>query len=297
MTTTDTPSTAVAPSFAPAPFINDLDSFEAITRDVHAVAGLYFFQQLDCVVQLAHRIADDFYARPHLYVEVEDPTHPRPSIGRLLAKLHARFGTDETLPSHMQRSAIFMPIFGSGIDLAAAESGNFPALRDSLLAAAAAFAQTGVDSGIDMLRGGFRTAAGNLLDYLNYVAGDSVRTSRALLGELTEGVTYTVLRSPGIAHVFGVTQAPLAAWPYTPDSTADKLVALASASLDSTAPVSADRISSLNRAALRGAEALAMLIDSATVIDSSDSRNDAELDELIKKCYTWGVAMTASRSK
>ena len=46
-----------------------------------------------------------------------------------------------------------------------------------------------------------------------------------------------------------------------------------------------DRISSLQRVALRGAEAL------ATIIDFQENLGNADLDRLITKLYTWDAAL------
>ena len=58
-------------------------------------------------MDLAYRVACDFFKRPHLYVTVD-------GLSEVLARLHARYGADETLPSDSQRDTVFVPIFGSG---------------------------------------------------------------------------------------------------------------------------------------------------------------------------------------
>jgi hypothetical protein len=50
--------------------IEDFASFEALTRGAHQIAGLYFFQQLDCLVDLAHQVSYDFFKRPQLYLNL-----------------------------------------------------------------------------------------------------------------------------------------------------------------------------------------------------------------------------------
>ena len=37
--------------------IHDLESFNRTTGEGHEVAGLYLYQQLDCLVDLAYRVA------------------------------------------------------------------------------------------------------------------------------------------------------------------------------------------------------------------------------------------------
>ena len=82
--------------------IHDLESFNRTTGEGHEVAGLYFYQQLDCLVDLAYGVACDFFNRPHLYIDVN-------GLSETLARLHARYGTEETLPSSPQRDMVFFP--------------------------------------------------------------------------------------------------------------------------------------------------------------------------------------------
>lgn len=51
--------------------IHDLESFNRVPGAGHEVAGLCFYQQLDCLVDLAYGVACDFFKRPHLYVNVD----------------------------------------------------------------------------------------------------------------------------------------------------------------------------------------------------------------------------------
>ena len=123
------PATAAASGTLPDR-IHDLASFNQTTSQGHEVAGLYFYQQLDCLVDLAYKVSCDFFKRPHLYITLG-------KLNQTLAQLHARYGADETFPSDSQRDAIFVPIFGSGGERtlpsgvsADPETGDFPPLRD-----------------------------------------------------------------------------------------------------------------------------------------------------------------------
>jgi hypothetical protein len=199
-----TASTTAASATLPDHRIHDLESFNQTTGEGHEVAGLYFYQQLDCLVDLAYKVSCDFFKRPHLYVKVD-------GLSETLARLHARYGADETLPSDSQRDAIFVPIFGSGGERthpsgasADLETGNFPALRDDLLKSAQAFAERQSDTGVQMLQQRVKDAQKPMEQYLNGLEGDSVRWSRFnALPRLTEKVSYTIVRSEGIATVFG----------------------------------------------------------------------------------------------
>lgn len=267
--------------------IHDLASFNETTGDGHEVAGLYFYQQLDCLVDLAYKVSCDFFKRPHLYITVG-------GLSETLARLHARYGADETLPSDSQRDAIFVPVFGSGGERtlppgvsAQQETGDFPALRDDLLKAAQAFAERQSDTGVEMLRQRVKDAHKPMAEYLNGLEGDSVKWSRLnALPTLTENVSYTILRSGGIATVFG-TPPPTRDFPYTEEFAGQKLVENIWKQLaGSQHPVlNRDLISNLQRLALRGAEAI------ATVIDFQENLGNGDLDLLITQLYTWKAAL------
>jgi len=265
--------------------IRDKDSFDAVTAGPRQVAGLYFYLQLDCLFDYAYRVAADFFSRPQLYVKVG-----RPTIAGKLAKLRARYGTDERIPSQEQRDAIFLPIFGQSGSYPANGQADFPRLRDELLNAAAAFAERVFDTGEEMLRERVRTTHRPFKDYLAGLQGDSLEWSRhEALVEIADDLAYTILRNPGVASVFGLSVAAVQEWPYTEDTNADKLVEQISKQLvvasNSHTVITREAISNYQRVALRGAEAL------ATVIAFSEGGTKDELNLLITKCYTWASAL------
>ena len=273
--------------------ITDLKSFQAATTKQYAVAGLYFFSKLDCLVELAHRVSHDFFDRPELFTSLD-------KVAPVLAKLHARCGNDETFLDTRQRQAIYNAVFGmpTVVDGFAAEDGNFPNLRDELLEACATFVETKFGDA-PSLRENVRQKHRLLKSYLAGLAGDSVTWSRdGALGGLTETVAYAVLRAAGISAVYGIATPADPSWPYNFDSNADKLVEAISkhmmeprrhddkrAKPDGPAFISRERITNLQRAALEGAKAI------ATVIDVDAASPDGDLDVLIQKCYTWGTAL------
>ena len=71
MTIPATVSATAATTTLPDHRIHDLASFNQTTGEGHEVAGLYFYQQLDCLVDLAYKVSCDFFKRPHLYITVD----------------------------------------------------------------------------------------------------------------------------------------------------------------------------------------------------------------------------------
>jgi hypothetical protein len=286
-------------AYQPANTIHDFPSFKAVTAEPHQVARLYLYAMLDPLVDLAYKVSCDFFRRPDIYTKLEANLPGEAgskSISAILAKLHARSGTNEFFPSADQRSEIYLPIFGQAPSATTSESGDFPRLRDELIDATTAFAERAVDTGLAMLRERIRATARPLTDYFSGLQGDSLKWSaEQALPSLTEDVCYTILRNSGVAGVFGITTAPKANWPYTEDANADKLVEAISSQLVSATDSGAatgnvrPRFSTVQRAAVRGAEAI------ATIADFDEEKND-DLDALITQVYTWGSALSGLRS-
>jgi hypothetical protein len=278
--------------------IKDLKTFSDATKQPHEVAGLYFFSVLDCLVDLSHKVAHDFFDRPHLYIDLgtAGSQQAASTIAPVLAKLHARYGTDERVLGSEQRHQIFVALFGPAGGYGLANDSDFARLRNGLVDASAAFAERVYDTGVEMLLERVRSAHRPFREYLRGVTGESVRWSRdeAMAG-LTEEVAYPILRNPGISAVFGISKSPRAEWPYLEDANADKMIEQVERQLHRSRlhweaeiakpPLTRERISNLQRVALRGAEAI------ATIIDFDERSTPTDLTKLISACYTWGSAL------
>jgi hypothetical protein len=267
--------------------ITDEASFTAATNAVRKSAGLYFYMTLDVLVDLAHKVSLDFFARPHLYTNLADG-----ALAAKLATLRARYGSHEKIPSREDRLAMFTPLFGP-----ASGDGDFARLRDDLNASASAFAERVYDTGEDMLRERVRTAHRPFKEYLLGLQGSSLDWSRdEVFTEVAGNLAYPILKDLGVVSVFGVATAPVGDWPYTGDSNAAKAVArIAEHRVDEsgatfTFPLSRETFSQLQRSALRGAEALATIIDFDEAVGTAQQRRN-DLNRLITKCYTWGSAL------
>jgi hypothetical protein len=291
----DEPGGVAAP---PARDIGDLASFEEFTRGDDAVAGLYCYMHLDVLIELARRIALDFFARPVIYRDERIG-----DVARELAQLHARYGCDEYHLAAPQRQSVFVSMFGHGeafangagtaeqdpvmnVEGATPAGEHFEAERDQLLAAVAAFAERVFDTGERPLRDAVAVMAPGLRSWLrdlNHVMVQWVRNEA--LASLTEGTSYRILRNPGIAAAFGMS-APSEAWPYREEADGTALVAEVSNRLWHPGAVTRDAFIDRQRLALRGAEAIATVLDFPDGVDVGDEA----ADRLISKCYTWYAA-------
>ena len=265
----------------PASFVRDASGDQA-------VAGLLFYKELDCLIDLAHRVSLDFFDQPQLYRQVPD------EIVDDLTALRTRYGSQEDFLSREQRQAIFAGAFGADVGAGLAPIGattpapySFAALRDQLLAAAAAFAERVFSTSEDMLRAAVRVMHVYLQDYLQDTAGATVTWSRDKgLLKLTD-LCYRILRDADIAARFSVNQAARVDWPFVADANGSKLVEqISSTPIQGMAePISRGEFNDKQQLALRGAEALATVID----FDANDT-NVPRTDLLITKCYTWYAA-------
>jgi hypothetical protein len=107
------------------------------------------------------------------------------------------------------------------------------------------------------------------------------------LPAITEKISYGILRDRQIAARFGVNEPPEREWPYAVDANGSKLVEQISSTpmRGSAEPISRGVFNDKQQLALRGAEALATVID----YDAADSAPNV-VDLLTRKCYTWYAA-------
>jgi hypothetical protein len=270
--------------------ITNLSSFQEVTAEPRQIAGLYFYRLLDCLVDLAYKVSVDFRNRPQLYKVLGDPP-----LAPTLAKLNAKYGTDVEFLSGSERNGVYLPLFGTSDTVSSNSISGFSRLRRDLVRSATAFVEGAGERGAPMLREAVRIAHKPFKGYLMGLHGDSVRFSKdvALFG-LTEKICYPILRSREIATIFGVTDLQRVEYPYATDPAEDLLIEQIAGQLPTQADPSQsyvtptrERISSLQSAALAGAEAI------AAVIDFHDRASDNDLDRLISKCYIWGTTLAS----
>jgi hypothetical protein len=267
--------------------IVDWKSFDRRTSAERAVAGLHFYKELDCLIDLAYCVSLDFFDRPQLYRDVGG------DVVRDLTELRVRYGYREDFLSREQRHEILAGVFGgdegtsgppSAVAVSAADS--FPALRDQLLAAVAAFVERVFNTSEQMLRAAVRVMHVYLKDYLQDVTGASVRWSRKVGFPAITARSYRILRDPQIAGRFGVNREPGPDWPVAVDANGSKLVEQISGTpmRVQTEHISRGEFNDKQQLALRGAEAL------ATIIDYGGEPDVSSVDLLITRCYIWYAA-------
>ena len=287
------PSTAADAGY----IIRDKQTFEAVAGPGHEIAGMYAFAKLDALIDLARLVSLDFFGRPEYY-----KTFDNPKVVEDLAQMHARYGCNEEFLSHEQRQTIFTPLFHD-------VEGSFSGDRDAILSAAATFAEWGQATGVPMLRAAMETVRDNFLTQLANFEGASLTWSRMRALESLTGLSYRILREPGVTSVFKVRTPPIEAWPFIDDQNGDQLVENIGKEFDSdkmsakVPKLSRHDFRLRQRAALRGAEAISAVMDyvPGSGVDALDraispgSGGDA-LDRVISRCYTWYAVFRASRA-
>jgi hypothetical protein len=257
------------------------------TSGDYAVAGLLFYKELDCLVDLAYLVSLDFFDRPQLYRHVTE------DVVSDLTKLRARYGHHEDFLSREQRHEIFAGVFGEGEGAelwngatVAPPAGSFAGLRDQALAAAAAFGERVYSTSEELLRATMRIQHVYLKDYLQRVTGASVKWSRDhVLPAITERC-YRILRNPQIAARFSVDRAPSANWPVEINGDGSTLVEqISTTSIRGSAePISREIFDEKHQLALQGAQALVEIMGYKGELDRDST------DRLINACYYWYAA-------
>jgi hypothetical protein len=108
--------------------MQDFETFNEVTEEPRQIAGLYFYQLLDRLVDPAYKVSVDFLKRPHRHQDLGAP-----SISQSLAQLNAKYGSEINFLAGGQRNEIYLPIFGSWDGCSLSESESSPNLRDDLI--------------------------------------------------------------------------------------------------------------------------------------------------------------------
>jgi hypothetical protein len=264
--------------------IIDQESFEAATQIPREIAGIYFFQALDYLFDLAYEISCDARSRPQLYKRLDDLKEP-------LANLRARYGSEPQFLSHDQRADIFLPIFGSWNATSSSRTDSFPQLRDELFQAAAAFAERQSNTGEAMLRASMRDIVLVFQEYLTGLEGDSTQSSEADLAAFADNTCYPILRSERIAAAFGVSKQAADNYPFGADPGMDVFIEEATKKLqqgDPSRTIATRRVTSNRQTAARtGAAAIATVL----AFTGDAQAEDANLDKVTLRCYQWATAL------
>lgn len=199
------------------PALIDLEKADVARRlePTKAIPGIYARWTLDCVVEAALAIANDYRTRYRQYRDVSV------DVARLLADMKSRVGADPKWPNNDQRTAMTVPLIGpSDADTGAEPTGPFCEAARAVRAAAIAYSERVYDTGEAMLRQAFVEAARQFHAYLTTLGGSVVANADHDTKPIFESST-KILSDEGVAKAFGLPAAPAVSWP-VPDRIDDR---------------------------------------------------------------------------
>jgi hypothetical protein len=268
-----------------------------------SMAAAYFFAMTDVLNRLAFKVSEKFIHYPQLFQDLSTPQGDADKTPRLLGDLWTMYGTDPKYLSQEQRDQIYLALFGPANDPNdvgdSSDTGpgenwsaggyDFKTLSGHMQLAAIKLSEQVFTTGELMLRDAVRRAHELFKEFLRGKAGASLRWSKNdALAILAKDTVYPILRNGGVAAVFGIHPPPRAEWPYVLDAQGSKLVHAISSKLMRDEPektITEARFIDLQTTALRGAEALAAVID----FDEHEHEDHQFQDELIRMNYTWAM--------
>nr|WP_315597703.1 hypothetical protein [uncultured Cupriavidus sp.] len=250
----------------------------AATSYPDLLGDFYARWTLDCLVEMAHAISQDFVSRPEFYKAGE--------VAESIVDLRMEYGTTSPLPNHEQRQDMALPILGASEGYAPDAADKFQSLRKPLFEAVSVFSERSIaDSGISM-REAILSALQLFQPYLMSFHGVSIQRSYQQMVSVSN-LAYAVLRSPGIAQVFGVNPPPGEEWPLHANDTNGALLVRAvgeKLQLGAQYVLNEEKFQRLRRVAHQGREAIKLIV--ANPEPTGDT-----LTALITATYTWAISL------
>jgi hypothetical protein len=252
-----------------------------------AIPDIYARWTLDCVVEAALAIANDYRTRYRQYRDVPN------DVARLLADMKSKIGADPKWPSKDQRTAMTLPLLGpSDADTDTEVSGPFCEAAKAVRAAAIAYSERVFNTGEPMLRQAFVEAARHFYAYLTTLDGSVVANSVADTKPIFEK-SRKVLSDEGVAKAFGLPPAPAGSWP-VPDRIEDRgggyldgngayLVEEVARVLQDGKGIAQQQFLALQRAAVAGARTINGVLNK--------QQEDEDPARLIGDAYSWSTAL------
>jgi hypothetical protein len=241
------------------------------------IGDMYARWVLDCVVEIAYAVSVDFVARPDFYKGSDVPDG--------IVELRSSYGYARDYPNRSQRQDLNSPVFGLS-DGYAPDSGNdkFRALRRPLFDACIAYSEKSVDVAAQRVKQRVLSAMDPFPPYLRNFDGESIHLTYKQVRSLSD-LSYKILTSRSVAHVFGVDQPPEATWPLDAnDPKGSQLVrAIGERLQPKDAIFNEEKFGRLRRMAQEGRDALEALLTNPTT--------DQNFENLVTRVYTWAISI------
>jgi len=238
------------------------------------LGDMYARWTLDCLVELAHAISDDYFSSPEFYQGVAAPDD--------IIDLWLSYGAAKNFPNKDQRHTLAGAIFGASDGYSAtngmATNDAFHQNRAPLFKACIA-AQTATSAeSRDGLNQQVVQALPNFQSYLGGFPGTAAKVAYEQIKAVSQ-TSFAILRSDTVSSRFIGTHAHISEeWPLqTSDPNGDKLVAECLSKFKGAGNMPKD-FPTLRAQAPAGKEALDTIVQKQT-----------DLDDLVSKTYSWAM--------
>jgi hypothetical protein len=252
----------------------EIQSYAALVGD------LYARWTLDSVVEIANAVSKDFIARPEFYRTGQVPDE--------IVDMRIAYGYTANFPNRAQRQEINAPVFGTSDGYVKnAVADKFHALRKPLFDACIIYSERTIAQPPEGLRQTILSALQLFEPHLRAFEGASIRTSYRQMVSVSN-VAFAILRSPGIAPVFGVAPPPLDTWPIDSNDSSGALLIRAVGEKLPLAPelvTNEEKFQRLRRVAAQGRDALQAILADGQVL------RDRNFDALVTSIYTWAISL------
>lgn len=244
------------------------------------IAKMYSYWTLDCIVELAHAVSNDFIERPREYLDID--------VVNELTKLRTYYSIE--VLNTQQRQKIFMPIFensdGYPISVNKQDEKDFHIFQKQLINAANSFTNRVDGKNEWILRGDVEKGIHKFQNQLKLLEGSSFSESYELTKKVFE-LSVNILKSPKICSIFRAHEIKEQNWPSKYDPQGELLIKHIGEDLNLPSELShsIERFQFLQNVMKYGALTL------TEIIKYNQNLKADEVDKLTKLAYMWGTSL------
>lgn len=246
------------------------------------ISALYFFFMMDSLADVSHSVLKELFNNPQVGRDFGGASNLDE-----FAKFLYEYGRNAKFLGKEQRHELFAKLFGDSEDSSQDVGYEFTSLRDELMEASSQFLESDSAGSHFTPHERLRIAHRTFREYLQEFHGDVLKWLCVFsLNEMMHDYVYKVFRSQAIAASYGVRKAPGDDWPYCEDFDGAKMVERLSscAQCDAALKTTRERFDNLQRAALRGSEAITAIIDVKEFYGNI-------ITGFAEKCCAWQLAL------
>ena len=238
---------------------------------------------LDCIVTIAHAVAEDFSSRLQQYQHIADGTAAQ------LTDLQANYGFQADFPDEKMRQRLMNPIFGESDGGGNTDDKSaFKNWRLPVLAAAADFSENAQPTGFPGLRARVQTALTPFKTHLASLGnrgGASLSQTERRMTAIFD-LSQSILKDRDVSGVFTITGDIDPGWPLdSTDPQGAELIEQITTKLPGLPYISRESFVHMQRIAVDGFQSIQTIVDENVEVPGFDVN---ALDSLISELYAWG---------